>query len=62
MDEKTQQQTTYLKALPDDRTEVKSYYQLQNPRWRWMAGAYSKFVAWFLNIKFKHLKRLLETR
>ena len=55
-------QTTYLKALPDGRTEVKIYYHLQNPRLRWMAGAYSKFVAWFLNIEFKHLKRLLATR
>jgi hypothetical protein len=52
-------QTTYLKALPDDRTEVQVYYQLQNPRLRWMAGAFSRFVAWFLNIEFKHLKRLL---
>jgi len=55
-------QTTYLEALPDDRTEVQVYYQLQNPRLRWIAGAFSRFVAWFLNIELKHLKRLLGTR
>ncbi|MBN1450701.1 MAG: DUF2652 domain-containing protein [Anaerolineales bacterium] len=53
-------QTTYLEALPDGKTGIKIYYQLQNPRLRWMARAFSKFVAWFLNIELKRLKHLLE--
>ena len=55
-------QTTYLKALPDGKTEIEICYQLQNPRLRWMAGAYSKFVAWFLKLELKRLKRLLDAR
>lgn len=52
-------QTTYLEALPDGKTEVNIYYQLQNPRLRWMARAFCEFVVWFLNIELNHLKRLL---
>jgi len=52
-------QTTYLETKPGGRTEVKVYYQLQNPGLRWMARAFSKFVAWFLKLELKRLNRLL---
>ena len=52
-------QTTYLESLPDNKTKVKVYYQLQNPQLRWMARTFSKFSAWFLKIELKRLKRLL---
>jgi uncharacterized protein YndB with AHSA1/START domain len=52
-------QTTYLESLSDNRTKVKVYYQLQNPRLPWMARAFSKFSAWFFHIELKRLKRLL---
>lgn len=53
-------QTTRLEPKPDGRTEIKVYYHLQNPRLRWMARPFCKFVAGFLGFEFKRLKRLLE--
>lgn len=52
-------QTTSLKALPDNRTEITIHYQLQNEGLRWLAGPYCRFVAWFLNLELKQLKRVL---
>jgi hypothetical protein len=52
-------QTTYLEVNPDDGTKLKVYYQLQDPRYRWMARPYCKFVAGFLGFELKRLKRLL---
>jgi hypothetical protein len=53
-------QTTYLEALPNGKTGVKVYYQLQNSGLRWIAGAFTGFVAWFLKFELKRLNRLLE--
>jgi len=53
-------QTTYLEALPNSKTRVQVYYQLQNPGLRWMAGAFSRFVAWVLKLELKRLNRVLE--
>jgi len=55
-------QTTYLKALPDGRTEIRIYYQLQNPRLRWMAGAFCSLVARFFSLELKRLNRVLTDR
>jgi hypothetical protein len=55
-------QTTYLKALPNGRTEVRIYYQLQNPRLRWMAGAFCSLVARFFGLELKRLNRVLTDR
>ena len=52
-------QTTYLEALPNSKTRVKVYYQLQNPGPRWMAGIFCRFVAWVLKLELKRLDRLL---
>ncbi|MGD8402326.1 MAG: DUF2652 domain-containing protein [Anaerolineales bacterium] len=52
-------QTTYLESKPDGETKLRVYYQLQNPRLRWMARPYCKFVAGFLGFELKRLKRLL---
>jgi len=52
-------QTTYLEVLPEGRTKVSVYYQLQNPGLRWMARAFCKFVVWFLKLELKRLNRLL---
>jgi uncharacterized protein YndB with AHSA1/START domain len=52
-------QTTYLEAIPNGRTKVKVYYQLQNPRLRWMARPFGHLLTWFLNLELKRLKRLL---
>ena len=52
-------QTTYLEAKPEGRTELKVFYQLQNPRLRWMARPFCNFVAGFLGIELKRLKRLI---
>jgi len=52
-------QTTCLEALPNGKTGIQVYYQLQNPNMRWMAGAFSRFVAWFLKLELKRLNRLL---
>lgn len=52
-------QTTYLEALPEGRTEVSVYYQLQNPRLRWMARTFSNFIAWFFKLELKRLNGLL---
>ena len=52
-------QTTYLKSLPEGKTEVQVYYRLQNPGLRWMARAFSKFSAWFLKIELNRLNRIL---
>ena len=53
-------QTTYLEALPNSKTRVKVYYQLQNPGLRWIAGTFSRFVAWVLKLELKRLNRVLE--
>jgi len=53
-------QTTHLKAIMDNSTQVTVYYQLQNPRLRWMARPFCKFVAGFLGFEFKRLNRLLQ--
>lgn len=53
-------QTTHLEALPDDKTGIRVYYQLQNPGLRWTAGALTGFIAWFLKLELKRLKRVLE--
>ena len=52
-------QSTFLQALPEGKTSVEIFYQLQNPRLRWMARLYCGFVAGFLGLELKHLKRLL---
>jgi hypothetical protein len=52
-------QTTHLKALAGNKTEVKIYYWLQNPSLRWMAGGFCEFAAWFLRLELKRLKRML---
>jgi len=52
-------QTTSLKALPEGKTELTIYYQLQNKGRRWLAGPYCRFVAWFFGLELKRLKRLL---
>jgi uncharacterized protein YndB with AHSA1/START domain len=52
-------QTTFLEELPGGRTLAKFYYQLQNPRRRWMARAFCAFNVWFLDIELKHLKSVL---
>ena len=52
-------QTTNLKAVAEDKTEILIYYQLQNPGLRWMAGGFCEFVAWFLKLELKRLNRLL---
>lgn len=52
-------QTTYLEALLEGKTEVNVCYQLQNPSLRWMARAFSRFMAWFFKLELKRLNRLL---
>jgi len=52
-------QTSYLEAKPDGGTNLKVYYQLQNPRLRWMARPFCKFMAGFFGYELKRLKRLL---
>lgn len=52
-------QTTCLEPKSEGRTEIKVYYQLQNPRLRWMARPFCNFVAGFLGFELKRLKRLL---
>jgi len=54
-------QTTHLEPLSGGRTNLKIYYQLQNPRLRWMAGAFSNLFAGFFRLELKRLKRLLTT-
>lgn len=53
-------QTTYLELSPDEKTGVRVYYRLQNQGLRWMAGAFCRFIAWFLKLESKRLKRVLE--
>jgi len=52
-------QTTRLEAKPDGKTELRVYYQLKNPRVRWMARPFTKFVAGFLGFELKRLRGLL---
>jgi len=52
-------QTINLEAKSRGTTDVKVYYRLQNPRLRWMAGPFCKFVAWFFNLEIGRLKRIL---
>jgi len=52
-------QTTYLETKPDGGTTLKVYYQLQNPRLRWMARPFSKLVAGFLGLELRKLKNIL---
>lgn len=53
-------QSTYLETLPDGKTGVKVYYQMQNPGLRWMAKVFTGFVAWILKLELKRLKWVLE--
>jgi len=53
-------QTTSLKALSEGKTELTIFYQLQNEERRWLARPYCRFVAWFLDLELKRLKRTLE--
>lgn len=55
-------QTTCLEALPNDKTGITVYYQLQSPGLGWMAGAITGFIAWFLKLELKRLKRVLKNR
>jgi hypothetical protein len=55
-------QTTYLEALPNGKTMVKIYYQLQNPHLRWMARPVCRFAAWFLKIELGNLERLMANK
>jgi uncharacterized protein YndB with AHSA1/START domain len=55
-------QTTHLEALSNGKTKVKIYYQLQNPRLRWMASAFCSLVAGFLGMELKRLNRVLTNR
>jgi len=52
-------QTTKLEALPDGKTAVQFYYQLQNPDSRWLARPVCWVVAGFLALELRRLKRLL---
>jgi hypothetical protein len=52
-------QTTFLQALPGNRTEVKVYYKLQNRNRRWLARPVCGIVAGFLSLELKRLKRML---
>jgi uncharacterized protein YndB with AHSA1/START domain len=52
-------QTTHLEALQDGRTKIRVYYQLQNPRLRWMAQPFGSLLVWFLNLELKRLKQLI---
>jgi len=54
-------QTTYLKPLAEDKTEVKIYYRLQNPGLRWLAGRFCEFAARFFKLELKRLKRIMAT-
>jgi len=53
-------QTIHLEALPNGKTGIRVYYQLQNPRLRWMAGIFSRFVAWVFKLELNRLNHLLE--
>jgi hypothetical protein len=55
-------QTTYLEAKQNGGTELKVYYQLKNPRLRWMARAFCSLVAGFLGLELKRLNRVLTIR
>lgn len=52
-------QTVNLQAVPQDGTQMLMYLHLQNPRLRWMAIPFCKFLAWFHSLEMRRLNRIL---
>jgi uncharacterized protein YndB with AHSA1/START domain len=52
-------QKTHLKPTPGGNTELEVFYQLQNPRLRWMAKPFGKMLSWFFLLEFKRLKKII---